>query len=163
SPEHGWIRTWLDTVVELPWGTRSDDHLQVTEARAILDADHNGLEDVKDRIVEYLAVRKLRVDRGLAASSERGPGAVLALVWAPIGGAARPRPCSRSSTQPRTTPSVTTTSRSSSTCPRCCSSPLPMWPTRFRVRSSTVWRSSVSTATPRTRSSPSLATTCSAA
>src|SRR5207248_3077960 len=72
SPEHGWIRTWLDTVVELTWGARSDDRLRVTEARAILDADHNGLEDGKDRIVEYLAVRKLRVDRGLAASSERG-------------------------------------------------------------------------------------------
>jgi len=83
SPENGWIRTWLDTVVELPWGVRSDDRLQVTEARAILDADHNGLEDVKDRIVEYLAVRKLRVDRGLAASSDRGAGAILALVGPP--------------------------------------------------------------------------------
>src|SRR5205814_5173531 len=83
SPENGWIRTWLDTVTELPWGVRSDDRLQVTEARAILDADHNGLEDVKDRIVEYLAVRKLRVDRGLAASSERGAGAILALVGPP--------------------------------------------------------------------------------
>ncbi|MBV8235998.1 MAG: endopeptidase La [Acidimicrobiia bacterium] len=83
SPEQGWIRTWLDTVVELPWGVRSDDRLQVTEARAILDADHNGLDDVKDRIVEYLAVRKLRVDRGLAASSERGAGAILALVGPP--------------------------------------------------------------------------------
>src|SRR5205814_4014507 len=83
SPENGWIRTWLDTVTELPWGVRSDDRLQVPEARAILDADHNGLEDVKDRIVEYLAVRKLRVDRGLAASSERGAGAILALVGPP--------------------------------------------------------------------------------
>ena len=83
SPEHGWIRTWLDTVVELPWGVRSDDRLQVAEARAILDADHNGLEDVKDRIVEYLAVRKLRVDRGLTASTERGAGAILALVGPP--------------------------------------------------------------------------------
>ncbi|MBV8305755.1 MAG: endopeptidase La, partial [Acidimicrobiia bacterium] len=83
SPEQGWIRTWLDTVVELPWGVRSDDRLQVAEARAILDADHNGLDDVKDRIVEYLAVRKLRVDRGLAASSERGAGAILALVGPP--------------------------------------------------------------------------------
>src|SRR2546421_5670211 len=83
SPEHGWIRTWLDTVVELPWGVRSDDRLQVAEARAILDADHNGLDDVKDRIVEYLAVRKLRVDRGLTASSERGAGAILALVGPP--------------------------------------------------------------------------------
>jgi ATP-dependent Lon protease len=83
SPEGGWIRTWLDTVTELPWAVRSDDRLQVTEARAILDADHNGLDDVKDRIVEYLAVRKLRSDRGLAASSERGAGAILALVGPP--------------------------------------------------------------------------------
>jgi len=83
SPENGWIRTWLDTVVELPWGVRSDDRLQVTEARAILDADHNGLDDVKDRIVEYLAVRKLRVDRGLSASTDRGAGAILALVGPP--------------------------------------------------------------------------------
>src|SRR5436309_4021486 len=83
SPENGWIRTWLDTVTELPWGVRSDDHLQVTEARDILDADHNGLDDVKDRIVEYLAVRKLRVDRGLSASTDRGAGAILALVGPP--------------------------------------------------------------------------------
>jgi ATP-dependent Lon protease len=83
SPENGWIRTWLETVTELPWGVRSDDRLQVPEARAILDADHNGLDDVKDRIVEYLAVRKLRVDRGLSASSDRGAGAILALVGPP--------------------------------------------------------------------------------
>ncbi|MBV8980868.1 MAG: AAA family ATPase, partial [Acidimicrobiia bacterium] len=83
SPEGGWIRTWLDTVTELPWGVHSDDRLQVTEARAILDSDHNGLDDVKDRIVEYLAVRKLRSDRGLTASSARGAGAILALVGPP--------------------------------------------------------------------------------
>ena len=83
SPESGWIRTWLDTVVELPWGVKSDDHLEVAAARAILDADHNGLEDVKDRIVEYLAVRKLRSDRGLTTVSERGSGAILALVGPP--------------------------------------------------------------------------------
>ena len=63
SPEHGWIRTWLDTVFEVPWGTRSDEHLDVAGARAMLDADHTGLDDVKDRIVEYLAVRKLRAER----------------------------------------------------------------------------------------------------
>jgi len=83
SPEHGWIRTWLDTVTEMPWGTRSDDHLDVTEARAILDADHNGLEDVKDRIIEYLAVRKLRADRGLAPTGGKGAGAIVALVGPP--------------------------------------------------------------------------------
>ena len=91
SPEHGWIRTWLDTVLEIPWGTRSDERLDVVEARAILDADHTGLEDVKDRIVEYLAVRKLRADRGLVdseskqggSSKKRGAGAILALVGPP--------------------------------------------------------------------------------
>ncbi len=83
SPEHGWIRTWLDTVTEIPWGERSQDHLDVTEARAVLDADHTGLDDVKDRIIEYLAVRKLRADRGLAASGGRGSGAIVALVGPP--------------------------------------------------------------------------------
>ena len=57
--EHGWIRTWLDTVFELPWGRRTQDHLDVADARAILDADHTGLDEVKERIVEFLAVRKL--------------------------------------------------------------------------------------------------------
>jgi len=83
SPEHGWIRTWLDTVTEVPWGTRSDDHLDVVAARAILDADHNGLEDVKDRIIEYLAVRKLRADRGLSPTGGKGAGAIVALVGPP--------------------------------------------------------------------------------
>ncbi|MGH9265740.1 MAG: endopeptidase La [Acidimicrobiales bacterium] len=83
SPEHGWIRTWLDTVFEIPWGQKSDDSLDVTEARAILDADHTGLEDVKDRIIEYLAVRKLRAERGLSPVSGRGSGAIIALVGPP--------------------------------------------------------------------------------
>ncbi|HEX9467199.1 MAG TPA: endopeptidase La, partial [Acidimicrobiia bacterium] len=87
SPEHGWIRTWLDTVLELPWGTRSDDDLDIAGARAILDADHTGLDDVKARIVEYLAVRKLRAERGMAsdgdAAPRRGAGAILALVGPP--------------------------------------------------------------------------------
>ncbi len=86
SPEHGWIRTWLDTILELPWGVRSDERLDVAEARSILDADHTGLGDVKDRIVEYLAVRKLRADRGLDdahESARRGSGLILALVGPP--------------------------------------------------------------------------------
>jgi ATP-dependent Lon protease len=83
SPEHGWIRTWLDTVFELPWGQKSDDSLDVVEARAILDADHTGLDDVKDRIIEYLAVRKLRAERGLSPVSGRGSGAIIALVGPP--------------------------------------------------------------------------------
>ncbi len=87
NPEHGWIRTWLDTVLDLPWGVRSDETLDVTEARAVLDADHTGLEDVKDRIVEYLAVRKLRAERGFDERDEntrqRGHGLILALVGPP--------------------------------------------------------------------------------
>jgi ATP-dependent Lon protease len=83
SPEHGWIRTWLDTVLELPWGNRSDDRLDVVEAGEILDADHDGLRDVKDRILEFLAVRKLRADRGLVPATGRGAGAILALVGPP--------------------------------------------------------------------------------
>ena len=83
SPEHGWIRTWLDTVFEIPWGKKSDDSLDVNQARAILDADHTGLDDVKDRIIEYLAVRKLRAERGLSPVSGRGSGAIVALVGPP--------------------------------------------------------------------------------
>jgi ATP-dependent Lon protease len=83
SPEAGWIRTWLDTVLELPWNVRTEDHRDVLAARAVLDADHHGLEDVKDRIVEYLAVRARRADRGLALVGGRGSGAVLALVGPP--------------------------------------------------------------------------------
>ncbi len=83
SPEAGWIRTWLDTVLEIPWGTRTDDAYDVGGARAVLDADHAGLDDVKDRIVEYLAVRKRRADKGLALVGGRRSGAVLALAGPP--------------------------------------------------------------------------------
>jgi ATP-dependent Lon protease len=86
SPEHGWIRTYLDTVLELPWNVRTEEHLDVDAARATLDSDHNGLEDVKDRIVEFLAVRKLRAERGLDSvprEGGRGQGAILALVGPP--------------------------------------------------------------------------------
>lgn len=65
SPEHSWVRTWLDRIFEMPWGERSDDELDLTKAQEILDADHYGLDDVKERIVEFLAARKLRHDRGL--------------------------------------------------------------------------------------------------
>ena len=83
SPEGGWIRTWLDTVLELPWGTRTTDTTDVAAARAVLDADHTGLDDVKDRIVEYLAVRARRAERGMEVVGGRGSGAVLALVGPP--------------------------------------------------------------------------------
>jgi ATP-dependent Lon protease len=87
NPEHGWIRTWLDWILELPWNTRSEDHLDLDAAREVLDADHTGLQDVKERILEYLAVRKLRRQRGAedlsVPTARRGGGAILALVGPP--------------------------------------------------------------------------------
>jgi ATP-dependent Lon protease len=83
SPEHSWVRTWLDTMFELPWGVRSEDRLDLQEAWTVLDADHTGLEDVKERIVEHLAVRKLRSERGLAEGDGRSAGAILLLVGPP--------------------------------------------------------------------------------
>jgi ATP-dependent Lon protease len=83
SPESGWIRTWLDTVLDLPWSVRTTDSTDLVAARAVLDADHHGLDDVKDRIVEYLAVRSRRAQRGLELVGGRGSGAVLALVGPP--------------------------------------------------------------------------------
>ncbi len=84
SPEHGWIRTWLDSLLDIPWGERSEDNLDVNDARRVLDEDHTGLSDVKDRIVEMLAVRKLRAERGLdETDGRRGAGAILALVGPP--------------------------------------------------------------------------------
>ncbi|WP_432094776.1 endopeptidase La [Streptomyces sp. bgisy100] len=83
SPEGGWIRTWLDTVLELPWNERTEDAYDIPGAKAVLDADHAGLDDVKERITEYLAVRKRRTDRGLGVVGGRRGGAVLALVGPP--------------------------------------------------------------------------------
>jgi ATP-dependent Lon protease len=83
SPEASWIRTWLDTVLEIPWNTRTDDAYDIGAAREILDADHAGLDDVKDRIIEYLAVRKRRSDKGLTLVGGRRSGAVLALTGPP--------------------------------------------------------------------------------
>jgi ATP-dependent Lon protease len=83
SPESGWIRTWLDTVLEIPWTTRTEDNADLGAAREVLDADHAGLADVKDRILEYLAVRNRRASRGLHVVGGRGSGAVLALVGPP--------------------------------------------------------------------------------
>jgi ATP-dependent Lon protease len=83
SPEGGWIRTWLDTVLDLPWNTSTEDSTDLKSAREILDADHHGLEDVKDRIVEYLAVRARRSQRGLQVVGGRGSGAVMVLAGPP--------------------------------------------------------------------------------
>ncbi len=79
--ESSMIRTYLDWLIALPWAKRSEEHLDPTGARAVLDADHAGLEDVKDRIVEYLAVRKLRQDRGIEADPKSG--AILTLIGPP--------------------------------------------------------------------------------
>src|SRR5215204_1503602 len=83
SPEGGWIRTWLDTVLDLPWNVTTEDSTDLQSAREILDADHHGLDDVKDRIVEYLAVRARRAQRGMAVVGGRGSGAVMALAGPP--------------------------------------------------------------------------------
>src|ERR671931_350543 len=68
SGEASMIRTYLDWLIAVPWSKRSDEKLDPVAAREVLDADHAGLEDVKDRITEYLAVRKLRQDRGFDVS-----------------------------------------------------------------------------------------------
>ncbi|WP_406316329.1 endopeptidase La [Streptosporangium sp. NBC_01639] len=83
SPETGWIRTWLDTVLDLPWNERTEDSYDIAAARAVLDADHTGLDDVKDRIIEYLAVRGRRAEKGLGVVGGRRSGAVLALAGPP--------------------------------------------------------------------------------
>src|SRR5574341_1248546 len=63
AAEYGVIRTYLDWLVSLPWSKSTEDNLDISHAREILNADHYGLEDVKDRILEFLAVRKLRLER----------------------------------------------------------------------------------------------------
>src|SRR5881397_2985621 len=86
SPEYGWIRTYLDWMTEIPWNRRTEDNLNVAEARRILTEDHTGLEDVKERIIEYLSVRRLRKERGLAeteTATKRGSGAILTLIGPP--------------------------------------------------------------------------------
>jgi ATP-dependent Lon protease len=81
SPESSIIRTYLDWLLAVPWSVRSEERLDPVNARGVLDTDHAGLEDVKDRITEYLAVRKLRVERGVP--DDRRSGVILALVGPP--------------------------------------------------------------------------------
>ncbi len=81
SGEASMIRTYLDWLVSVPWSKRSEETLDPQGARQVLDADHAGLEDVKDRIVEYLSVRKLRQDRGIP--SDKRSGAILTLIGPP--------------------------------------------------------------------------------
>jgi ATP-dependent Lon protease len=83
SPEYGWIRNFLDWMLDVPWNRRSDDNFELGSARAILDEDHSGLDDVKDRIIEFLAVRKRRHERGLVEQGGRGSGAIITLVGPP--------------------------------------------------------------------------------
>ncbi|HEY6015435.1 MAG TPA: endopeptidase La, partial [Gaiellaceae bacterium] len=81
SPESQTIRTYLDWLLAVPWSKRSDETLDPVHAREVLDADHAGLGDVKDRIVEYLAVRKLREERGI--EPDKRSGAILTLIGPP--------------------------------------------------------------------------------
>ena len=79
--EGNMVRTYLDWLVAVPWSKRSDDQLDPIGTREVLDADHAGLEDVKDRIVEYVAVKKLREERGIEADAKAG--AILTLIGPP--------------------------------------------------------------------------------
>jgi ATP-dependent Lon protease len=81
SGESSMIRSYLDWLISVPWSKRSDERLDPVHAREVLDADHAGLEDVKDRIVEYIAVRKLRQERGIA--EDKRSGAILTLLGPP--------------------------------------------------------------------------------
>ena len=81
SAESSVIRTYLDWLIAVPWSERSDERLEPQHAREVLDADHAGLEDVKDRIVEYIAVKKLRVERGI--QEDKRSGAILTLIGPP--------------------------------------------------------------------------------
>jgi ATP-dependent Lon protease len=79
--ESSMIRTYLDWLIAVPWSKHSEEKLDPVAAREVLDADHAGLEDVKDRVTEYLAVRKLREDRGIEADPKSG--AILTLIGPP--------------------------------------------------------------------------------
>jgi ATP-dependent Lon protease len=83
SGESSMIRTYLDWLVSVPWSERSDEVLDPVKAREVLDADHAGLEDVKDRIVEHIGVMKLRKDRGIDDEDDRKSGAILTLIGPP--------------------------------------------------------------------------------
>ena len=81
SPEASMIRNYLDWILAVPWGKRSEEQLDPVHTRGVLNEDHEGLEDVKDRIVEYIAVRKLREERGI--EPDKRSGAILTLVGPP--------------------------------------------------------------------------------
>jgi ATP-dependent Lon protease len=81
NAESGVIRTYLDWLLAVPWAARSEERLDPSFAREVLDADHEGLDDVKKRITEYLAVRKLRSERGMTET--RRSGVILTLIGPP--------------------------------------------------------------------------------
>ena len=81
SGESSMIRTYLDWLVAVPWSERSEERLDPVHAREVLDADHAGLDDVKDRITEYIAVRKLRREREI--TEDKRSGAILTLIGPP--------------------------------------------------------------------------------
>ncbi|HEU4393745.1 MAG TPA: endopeptidase La [Solirubrobacterales bacterium] len=83
SPESSMIRSYLDWLIAVPWAKRSEERLDPVHTREVLDADHAGLEDVKRRITEFIAVRKLREERGKAEEDSRANGAILTLVGPP--------------------------------------------------------------------------------
>jgi len=89
SPEYSMIKTYLDWMVELPWSVTSEDQLDVVNARKVLDEDHYDLQDVKDRIIEFLAVRKLFKERGIQrdktsdGKTGKAMGAILCFVGPP--------------------------------------------------------------------------------
>ena len=83
SPESSMIRSYLDWLIAVPWSKRSEERLDPAHTREVLDADHAGLEDVKRRITEFIAVRKLRSERGKGADDSRANGAILTLVGPP--------------------------------------------------------------------------------
>src|SRR6188472_186598 len=82
SPESSMIRSYLDWLIAVPWAVRSEERLDPEHTRNVLDADHAGLEDVERRITEFIAVRKLRQERGVEEES-RANGAILTLVGPP--------------------------------------------------------------------------------
>ena len=124
SPEHSWIRTWLDTMFDVPWETTSEDSLDLSGRSGVLDADHTGLDDVKDRIIEHLAVRKLRHERGLGNRRRQAAAPARSSFWSAPPASARPRWASRSP-GPSVASSSGSPSAASATRPRSAATAAP--------------------------------------
>src|SRR5207253_2787946 len=141
SPEVGIIRTYVDWLVALPWGPPPDETWDIKAAATVLDEDHYGVEKIKERILEYMAVRQ-------RSQSLRSPRSTR---WEPIGAATHPRRCSSSSTRSRTAISLIITSKCHTTYRTCSSSPRRTSSTPSFRRCATGWKLSGFPATPRTR------------